>query len=490
MSWGSFFSRSTALFLVLPLVYSRFAPAEITLWNLLITVTSLQLAVDVGFTPTFTRMLAFARGGAQRLDQPAPTDGLSRPPNWPLAAQVYRVMRVVYTRLSLAYVLVLLTVGLYFIYDDILALPRPNEGWAAAATVLATAFLSLKTNQTKAYLEGLNHVALLRRWEILTSLGGVLTSFAVLLLGGGVFPLVAANQVWVVINIARNYQLIKTLPETPLILAGLSRSDRQFDREVFRTVWQAAWRTGVGVLLTFGTFKLAQLQMTNLGDTAAKATFTTALRIMDTILDFSVSPLYGKLPRLASLYSQGNLGVFLGVARQSMQRTYWAFVGPVVGAAVVGQAGLALIGSKVAFPDLRFWALLGLASFLQRWGASHLQLYSLSNHIVWHKAGTGLAFIFGAVLLGSLPFVGIYAYPIAGLASAILFYIGYCLRHSYRQFGFRFWAYESTVALPPLLVLLLLVGWVWTGGQVAIAPAWVLEVWQGWGLLAGMKSGW
>jgi hypothetical protein len=144
----------------------------------------------------------------------------------------------------------------------------------------------------------------------------------------------------------------------------------------------------------------------------------------------------------------------------------------------VGQAGLALIGSKVAFPDLRFWALLGLASFLQRWGASHLQLYSLSNHIVWHKAGAGLALIFGAVLLGSLPFIGIYAYPVASLASAVFFYVGYCLWHSYRQYGFQFWAYERTVALPPLLILLGLLGWVWAGGPIAIAPSWAWGVWQ------------
>jgi hypothetical protein len=53
-------------------------------------------------------------------------------------------------------------------------------------------------------LQGLNEIALVRRWEAITSIAAVLTSFAVLLLGGRLLVLVAATQVWSALGALRN----------------------------------------------------------------------------------------------------------------------------------------------------------------------------------------------------------------------------------------------------------------------------------------------
>ncbi len=480
MTWGSFFTRSTALFLVLPLALQQFVPSEMTLWNILLQITGLQLIIDLGFTPTFTRLIAFARGGATSLAQMG-NQHHDHPfqPNWGLVASIYRVMRVVYFRLGLIYFVVLATVGTYYVHEAATGLAHPAQGWSAWATILIVSFFSLRANQTKAVIEGLNHVALLRRWEILTSLCGVLTTFAVFYFEGNIFQLILASQIWVVINIWRNYQILHSLPESGELFSPTAK-DIDFDPVIFRQVWSAAWRTGVGVLLTSGTIKLVVLQTTKeiqVVSVLEAAVFSTALRIMDSILDFSVAPLYSKLPRLASLYAKGDMGVFMGIARQSMLRSYWALAIPVILAGVAGPAALAVLESKIAFPDPQFWLLLGIAQFLQRFGASHLQLYSLSNTIVWHIAGAGSAIVMLTVWGIGLPHFGIYAYPLAGIAAALLFYAWYCANKSYRFFGLHFWTFEPTVSFLPFISLLTYIGLVFGGINAQIAPQWAIKIW-------------
>ena len=71
----------------------------------------------------------------------------------------------------------------------------------------------LWANAFAAYLQGLNNIALYRRWEALTSIGAILTSVVVLLMGGRLLALVAANQAWAVINLVRNWQLARVVDQ-------------------------------------------------------------------------------------------------------------------------------------------------------------------------------------------------------------------------------------------------------------------------------------
>jgi hypothetical protein len=477
-TWGSFLSRSSAIFLVLPLALRQFSPQEMTLWNVLMFITGFQMIIDMGFTPTFTRLVAFARSGAVSLSQVGAAHPPLGQPNWGLVASIYRVMKTVYLRLGVAYLVVLAIFGTYYVYPAATAQDRPAEAWGAWASILAVSFFSLRGNQTKAMIEGLGHVALLRRWEILTSLCGVLTTFLVFYFEGSILPLILASQLWVLINIWRNYRILASLPE----VAGVASAQGPPDPGIFRQVWATAWRTGVGTLLTAGTYLLVNLQTTSYLSAQARheeaAMFTTALRIMASILDFSVAPFYSKLPRLASLYSKGEMGIFMGIARQGMLRSYWAFVVPVMLAGMLGTAALTVLGSQVAFPDLKFWLLLGIASLLQRFGAAHLQLYSLSNNIVWHKAGAGLSVLFLLVWAVALPKIGTYAYPLAGVVAVLMFYGWYCACKSYRFFGLGFWSFEPSVSFLPFILLTTYTGLVFGGYNLQLAPQWAIGVWN------------
>ncbi len=463
MTWGSFLTRSLSAVVVLPLVLRSFSQEEITLWFMFAQVISLQLLVDMGFTPTFARLIAFAKGGAKDLysfSEVVSNQNDSNPaPNWVLIVQIIRVMKKVYTRMTLISFGLLLTLGTYFVYAPIQKLQnQATHGWYAWGMIVFTSLFYLRTNQYSACLQGLNQVALLRRWEVLIAMGGVLSSLSVLLLNGGLLGMIIASQLWVMVGISINHWLANKMlikeqrASNNTVFASKTAAARQ---SIFPIIWQTAWRSGLGVLISFGTLRFASLYIGEAFAGAASAMFLLGLRMIEIINEFAQAPLYSKLPRLAKLYAEGDKAVLIGVARQGMMRSHWIFVGTFVLASLIGDRALQIIGSKTQFPEISLWFCFGIAYFFQRFGAMHLHFFSTTNQIVWHKVNGITGCLFLLIFLGIYQINPLYSYPIALLVSSLLFYSWYCAYCAYRAFDLQFWHFEKTVALPPLIVLLL-----------------------------------
>ena len=65
MTWSASAARSLNLLVVLPLIVTRLEAPEIAVWYLFVTLIQLQLLADLGFSPTFVRVFAYAAGGGR-----------------------------------------------------------------------------------------------------------------------------------------------------------------------------------------------------------------------------------------------------------------------------------------------------------------------------------------------------------------------------------------------------------------------------------------
>jgi len=102
--------------------------------------------------------------------------------------------------------------------------------------------------------------------------------------------------------------------------------------------------------------------------------------------------------------------------------------------------------------------LLALAFWLERVGAMHIQLYSLTNHVLWHIANgvTGTAVCVVTVML--VPTLGLMAFPLAMALAYLGFYCPFALFHSRRAFVPKLWRFERGVSAGPLALLLVGLG--------------------------------
>ena len=67
-TWGNLGAQSLSLLSVTPLILTRFNEAEIAAWYLFASLNFFGLVVTGRLSLTFTRMLAFAMGGASNLE--------------------------------------------------------------------------------------------------------------------------------------------------------------------------------------------------------------------------------------------------------------------------------------------------------------------------------------------------------------------------------------------------------------------------------------
>ncbi|WP_157772433.1 lipopolysaccharide biosynthesis protein [Lacunisphaera limnophila] len=443
----------------------RFYPAEIALWQVFSVLIGLQMLAELGFGSTFARLVAYAMGGAADLNG---SGGLgqehgTKNPNWLLLGRICGTMRFIYDRLSIFLAALLVVGGTLALFRRVEALDdgssllvesgrhltTPVEAWLAWGCIVFSTVIYFRNNCYGAFLQGTNHVALSRRWESAYGFLSILTSFATLILGGGLLGLVLVTQLWVLLSAWQGHRLAR------MVFGGRFRAfpPAAFDREIFAFAWSPAWRAGLGAFMSFGLVQISGLLYAQSEDTVAVASYLLGLRLVQTISQISQAPFYSKLPMLSRLWAQQKVGEQVALAQRGMSWAYWSFVIPFILLGLIAPALLDFIGSQTPFPDPTLWGLLGAAFLCERYGAMHLQLYSTTNHIVWHIANGVTGFIFVAVSLWLFPEMGVAALPMGMLIGNLTFYCWYSARLSHCKFALQWPSFDTHAVGWPALCL-------------------------------------
>ena len=458
MTWGSSAARSLNVLILLPLIATRYGAAEIAVWYLFMSLFQLQLLADLGFSPTFVRVFAYASGGAGVSDLHRPggkMPALAGKHNWNAISRIWGTAREVYGRLTWAAVAGLVLIGTPLVWKPISAMADPTQGFASWAVIIGASTVVLRGNAYAGYLNGLNHVALVRRWEALINIFAIGTQVIVLISGGSVLMLTIAHQGWMVLNVARNRLLARWVHE-----GRMTRFDLTSDPEVFRTVWPRAWRSGLGMAMGSVPLQATGLLFAQVGTSARVAEYMLSLNLLGAIRGFAMAPFYSRLPSLARLRAEGALAELIEVSKRGMSWSFWTLVALLVGFGVVGTELLSALGANVGLVPAPVWAAFGVAFLGERYGAMHLHLYSTTNHIVWHTANgvTGLLML-GLSAVG-FAVVGVMGFPLAMTIAYLGFYVPYVVPKSLESIGCSLVDFDLPTVIGPAIVLLAYVAFV------------------------------
>lgn len=462
MTWGSLAVRLSGVIVVLPVVLRRFPVAEVAVWQLFATILTLVTMLDLGLAPSFSRLFAYARGGAT-LDEMADmrTRGASRstagavreaPDAARIEATLARLsgaLHWVYPRMAMLAIVLMGAAGTWVLRGPVSHCVHPLQMWTAWGVVLAGAVAAILGNASAAALQGLDEVARQRRVEVLTGGAQALCSVAAVMASDSLLVLVLAYQAWGLATAVLNRRLLARV--RPAMAAAPARRDA----EVLRVLWPTAWRSGVGVLASQGVIQASGLVYGALAAPAALASYLLALRLVTVASQISQAPFYSKLPRLAALYAAGDRDALVALASRGVRWSQWVLCLGLAAGAFVLPAAVQALGSRTPFVSPGLWALLCAAFVVERFGAMHMQLYSLSNHIVWHLANGATGLLMVALSAAGFPLLGLAAFPLAMLVSYALVYSAWAARWSGRLLGFRWWAFEARAGAPAAAVLAL-----------------------------------
>jgi hypothetical protein len=211
----------------------------------------------------------------------------------------------------------------------------------------------------------------------------------------------------------------------------------------------------MGVLMGYGLIQASGVMYAQVGSAAGVASYLLALHLIQIIGQFSQAPFYSKLPVLARFFAENKKGVLVALAKRGMGLVCWCYVAGFISLGIVGKPLLKFIGSNADFPANLLWSLMGLAFFVKLYGAMHLQLYSITNHIIWHIVSGVTGTIYIVVCFFLLKPVDVYAFPLGILAGYLGFYSWYSAMHSYRSFNLSFITFEKSTTLVPLCIMII-----------------------------------
>lgn len=440
-TWASFLVKTSSTLIVLPLVLVKFGEGDVALWLLLSSIITFQLLFDMGFSPTFIRYIAYSRGKAKSTGRIVDVTYSTQ--------ELVFVMSQAYKWIGAIVFFCMLLLGTLVVEGPILQSSSVDLGWYVWGLMVACSPVYLNGLKYSAYMQGVERIHDLRRWETIVGIFNLSTQLLIVSVSGEVLYLIICHQFWLLVSVCLNFYLSRKF--------GYS-IDNNMKGQVANRVWldmrPRFWRSIVGVFMSQGLFHGSGFFVVNAVSDSVAASYLLALRVISLISVVSQAPFYTKIPFYSRLWSSGAKREIADSAQRSMAISYFCYVAAVTIVLVFGDEILELIGSGTSLPTSSFWMLLSAAFLLERYGAMHLQLYSISNDILWHIANgiTGLLMIVIALVL--YPLYGVLGLPLAMLGAYGAFYTIYCSYHSYREYSLKFLVFEKKSFLPPLVILL------------------------------------
>ncbi len=454
-------AKIASFVIIIPLVLNRFSSGDVSLYLFLTSIISLQMLVGGGFAPTFSRFISHALAGMPENQlgkfQAGFTPATRSEVDPGLLSRIVGTLRRIFLVLALGCFPCLLLIGTTLFDKPIRAASSPELAWIAWGIVAIVTPLVLYSSQFSAILQGANEVAAEQRWSAIFVTAGAAAALASLFLGGNLLVLIAVNQTFQVVAFFRlSWLASRTLKRLPYLA-----SEDKYSASIFRAVWPNAWRSLTGVWCSAGIAETSGLAFAETIPTDQLAQFQLVLRIIKVIAEVSRAPFYSHLPVLNRLRAKGDMQQLRLRIRRNMIKAHLAYIIPFAIAPSAATFILPLVGSHVGFPELEFWFLLGLAVFVERWGAMHLQAYSTTNNIIWHWLNglTGAFWVFLMIIL--TPSIGVYSYPVGLLGASCFIYTQVSVRRSLGSIGTSFWDFELRCTIPAIALYGLCCGCQW-----------------------------
>jgi hypothetical protein len=215
--------------IVLPIVLRLLPSQEVGLWNIFLTVGSLAVLLDFGFSNSFTRNITYVFSGVKRLKSEGyiPAESDDKSVDYSLLKSVIAAMRVYYGILAGLFLLLFIAISPFYL-SSVLQKYTGNarEVWVSWFTYGVLVAYQLYTYYYSSLLSGRGYVKRVQQIVIIGQTSRIVFTATFLLLGWGLISLVIGQFVSDVVNRVLCYlafydkemkQKIKSAVVTPIM---------------------------------------------------------------------------------------------------------------------------------------------------------------------------------------------------------------------------------------------------------------------------------
>lgn len=417
-TWGNYGVQSLRLILVTPLLLTQFNETEIAAWYLFASLNFFGVTLSQRLGLTFSRMFAFAMGGASNLApikgrRPIENDG---EPNWLSFERAYGTIGSLNLAIGWLNVLIALGMGWFGLGNLLEGYEAKDTVWLAFGLMLTTSLIVFNFQRYSIALQGMNYIALVNRWQTAFSLLSLLAGIIVLSMGGGLVALVAAMQSFILINILRNYVLLRYVKEGRI----LKFRQYGFDREVFNWAWEPTWKGFVGQFGQMGSLQMTAILYTAYGSKGEVASYLFALRMMQTITQIAQAPFSSVQPLMSRLRAAGEMEKLKTLVQKRAGFSLGLTLAGICAAAIGFPVALDFIDSNLEFIPVQAWLLFGALTMIARFNVICCSVGAIGNEMIyyWEMAAAAVFSCLAIFLIQNQP--GVYGPILASMLPLVL----------------------------------------------------------------------
>jgi hypothetical protein len=448
LTWAGMLTRGLILLLLLTYAGSVLSAAESTVFMMFITITAMQGVLDLGFIPSFTRVIAYIWRNKSNNSSMMITGFDFATTNM---NEVMTVFKWIYFRLSFLFLLLMIFLGSLSLMGPIAKLGDSDIGWLSwSITVVGSIFL-FSQSRYAAILTGCNQIPVLKIRELQVNI----PLLAVLTLG----YYYKIDYLWVVLSLNVGYIVlyVTTKRRVDRFLAKDTKNNgTKLNYHLLRAIFQSAWRSGFGVLMTMGTISGSALMVAQLESPENGSAYLIAQRLIIAISAYCFVPFLVLIPKISALYASGNNFELISLAQRTRGHVLWLTLLGGVGFLYFSEVILPFFDYSFRFVSADIWLLMVAYSLVERAGATNLQIQTSSNRVKWHIANG----VSGIIMLLIIPLAyenfGLSGIPLSFFLSYSFFYYPYSVYLMRKEFGVVDLLLEAKMVLLPITLLILI----------------------------------
>ena len=418
---AQFFSLASGL-ITLPLILKMLTVEEIALNYIFLTIYTLVLLFDFGFSPQFSRNVSYVYGGAQELKK----EGVETLPatkaeiNYKLTALLAKVGQYVHLRLALLVLLVMLTAGTLYIYKV------THQFTTVENTLLIWIIFSISTSFNIYYeyynflLTGKGAIKETKIAIVSSRIAYIILTFLFLFLGWGLLGVVLANFIAPFINRFLSYYFLFTKDFKQKINSFSITNDEI--KEVFGIIWYNAKKLG---LVFVGGYVITKISMFLSGlylSPKEIASYGLMMQLVGVISSIATTFFSTFQPKFASLRIENNKEEFIKLFAFSMNIFYIIFILGAITIIFGGNIVLDFINSNAFLPHKWILCIYILVILLESNHANFSIIIVSRNTIPFVKPAliTGTIIMIGSFLIlkfTTLSIIGLVA--VQGISQAL-----------------------------------------------------------------------
>lgn len=243
---AQFFNLATG-FITLPLILKLLSADEVGFNYILISISSIVVLFDLGFSGQFSRYLTYIFSGAQKIQKEGISDDYSDTINEHLLASTIKTARRIYLIVSIISSFFLLTLGTWYVYVVTNGFILVSNAVLVWCIFCLSSFFNIYYLYFNAFLQGRGLIKENKQAQVYSRIVQIAITFILLFAGHGLLSVVVANFIAPFVFRYFAYKHFYT-PKIESIIDNNVVNKREIN-DVFTILWYNAKKMGViGVL--------------------------------------------------------------------------------------------------------------------------------------------------------------------------------------------------------------------------------------------------